>query len=130
MYAVGVLQELLGADADQHVLGLRVVPAAVVDVVRHDEGDVKVAGELYQLGGDRFLILKPVVLQLDVVVVLAEQLLVLAGCLVGTLLVSEEEGLGYLALYAGGQADEPLVVSLQKLPVDAGLVVHPLGKGD
>ena len=130
MHAVGVFQELLGSDADEDILCFRVVLPAVVDVVRHDEGDVKVVGKLDELGGDCLLVFKPVVLQLDVVVVLAEQLFVLAGSFVGTFFVAEEEGLGHLALYAGGKADESLVVALEQFPVNAGLVVHAFGKGD
>ena len=87
------------------------------------------AGDLDGHRGAAVLDVQPVVLEFDVEVV-AERLGVPPGQLLGRLAVVLQDVLVELAGQAAAQADQPLRVGGQHLPVDAGAVVEALQEGD
>ena len=81
------------------------------------------AGDLDQVAVGLDLVGDAVVLQLDVEVVGAEDVLEAAGGPGGGLDVVPEEGLAHHAAQAAGGGDDALFVALEQLPVTAGLYV-------
>lgn len=94
-------------DADQHALHPGVRPLDVVGVVGGDEADARLLGEPQQVGQN--LLLKPdaVVLDLDVIVSLAEDVLVPERRLLRAVVIPRGEHPGDLPREAGRQTDEP-----------------------
>ncbi|MNS22864.1 hypothetical protein D3C72_546690 [compost metagenome] len=128
---LGVREQLAGLDAHERVVGLRVLEAGVVGVVRRHVLDAQVLGHLQEdlvddlLGLAAVLVDQVVVLELQVEVV-AFQLLEPAGALVGRLDVAAEDVLGDLRAQAAREEDDALGVLLEDLVVHAGLVVIAL----
>ena len=120
---VGLVEQILKADAAKRVLRLRVFLFHIVNVVGDDHRYVQVARHFYQALGDDFLLGDSVVLQFDVKMVGAKKFLVLASDLVGLFRPAGEKVLGNLALDAGRKANEAFVPFLEHLKVDAGLSV-------
>ena len=112
-----------GLHAQQGVVGNRVLAPAVVAVVGGEQRGADGAGDLDEsrvgavLGGDA------VVLDLDEEVLLAEDVLQAPGKARGQVEVLGQERLGDDAAETSGRGDEAVVVVLEQLPVDAGLVV-------
>ena len=104
-------------------MGLRLRLVDVVEVVRHDEREARVAGEPEELRVEGRLLGETVVLQLEEEAALPEDVAVLAGQAAGQLDVVGLEGLRDLAAQAGGKPDQPLGVARQVLAVDPRLVV-------
>ena len=127
--AVGVVHRLAHLDAHEGVLHLRVLPAEVVGVVGHHQGDAGLLVDADKPLVDHRVVGQVVVLQLQVVAVLPEQLPHLQGGGLGPLVVARQDQPGHLPGLAGRQGDEPRRVLPQQLLVDAGLDVKPLGEG-
>ncbi len=130
--AVGRVEVGAGAHAEQHVVGLVLVLAHVVQVVGDDERGARLGRQAQQLGVQGALLRQAVVLQLQVEAVRAEDVAVLAGDPAGEVPVVHLERLGDLAAQAGGHADDALAVPGQELTVEARLVVVAVevGRGD
>ena len=101
----------------------------VVDVVRGHQRDARLPGDAST--SSRFttrLLGDAVVLQLEVEAVRAEELAVVQRArLRASAVLPVEDGRGDVAGQAGAQGDEPLVVALEELVVDARLVVEAFG---
>ena len=123
---VRVLQRVAGLDAEQRLVGARVLVQEVVDVAGGDERQAGRLGELRELRVDPLLRIEAGVLDLDVGRVTAEDLdepVEIAGRVLRPVLL---ERLRDAARKAPGEDDEPLRVPLEQLPVDARLVVVAL----
>ena len=107
-------------------MGARVLGAEVVDVARRDRRQAALAGERDELGHDPRLHVEVRVLELDVDLVAAEDLLepVELGLGVGGAALLER--LADAAGEAAGERDQSRAVGLEELPVDARLVVVAL----
>ena len=104
---------------------LGIVLTRVMRVVGGDQWD---PGALRQPGKtliDPALLFQAVVLDLQEIIV-AEHLLVLAGRLLGSRLVTLQQAAGDFAAKAAGQRDQPFGVLGEQRLVDPGLVVIPL----
>ena len=124
-HAVGLLEGLAGLDAQQHVLrGVGFLD--IVRVVGEREGDAGVTVEADELARGALLLLDAVILDLEIEVLLAEGLPQHEGALFGALVFVVDQRLRDLAREAAGQADQPLGVLGEELPVDAGPDVKAL----
>lgn len=116
--AVRVGEVLAGLDAQQGVVGGRLVRVRVVRVVRHQGRDAELLADLQEAVADPALDLDAVVHQLQEVPVLAEDVLVLGGRLQGLVELAEAQPGLELSGGAAGGGDEPLG------PLGDGLLVH------
>ena len=123
---VRVLQRVAGLDAEQRLVGARVLVPEVVDVARRDGRELGRPCQLDELRQDPLLHLEVRVLQLDVDVVAAEHLRepVELGARVRDAVLLER--LADAAREAAGERDHAGRVPLEELPVDARLVVVAL----
>ena len=126
---VGVTPHGARLHAQQGVVRIGVRPPAVVAVVRRDERRPERPGDRHELRVRPPLGGEPVVLQLDEHVLPPEDVLQPPGERSALCLVAAEEGLQDDAAEASRRRDEALVVALEQLPVDAGLVVVALQVG-
>ena len=124
--AVDVGEQRPGLDAQQRVVRLGVGAVGVVAVVRCQQGRADLRGDLDELGVGPGLLGQAVVLELDEEVVLAEDLLEPTCPLERLGLVAGQQGLEDHAAQAARGGDQALVVGLEQLPVDPGLVVVAL----
>ena len=124
--AVRVLERVAGLDAEERLVRVRVLGRQVVDVAGGDERQLRLGGELDELGVDALLDVEAGVLQLDVGGVAAEHLRepVEVGARVGGPVLLER--LADAAREAAGERDQPRRVRLEQLPVDARLRVVAL----
>ena len=127
-HPVLVGEGLPGVEAEEDLLGQGVLGLDVVDVVRGHERDAELAGDLAEG-------LVALLLALDVVPhdlqeeVLAEQGFVPVRGRHGLLAVPGPEVPVRLSRKAPGERDETLVVLLEQIPVDPGVVVEALHVG-
>ena len=117
--AVRVGEVLAGLDAQQRVVGGRLVRVRVVRVVGDQRRDAELLADLQQAVADPALDLDAVVHQLQEVAVLAEDVLVLGGRLQRLVELAEAQPGLQLAGRAAGGGDQPLG------PLGDGLLVHP-----
>ncbi len=110
-------------------MGQVVVAVGVVAVVGGQDGRPDAPGDLDQLGVGLVLGRQTVILQLDEEVVPPEDVLQAPGLGQRPGLVTPHERLEHVAPEAAGGGDEAVVVALQQLPVQAGLVVVALQEG-
>ena len=118
-----------GLHAEQHLVGGRVRPVGVVQVVGGHQRQVQVLRDPQQVGTDPALDGEPVVHQLDEVVLGPEQVLELRRAGAGVVVAAEPEVGLHLTGGAAGGGDQSLGVGLQQLPVHPGLVEVPLERG-
>ena len=118
----------LGLDAQQHVLGLSVLLVRIMDIVGDHGLDAQFVGQPFQLGQDVHLLPNPVVLKLDIEI-LSKHALQTPGQLIGFLIPIMQQMLWDVPCKACRQADEPLVMLLQQIIVDARLIVEPVNEG-
>ena len=136
----GIPDRPVRADAETQIVGVRVPGGGIVRVVRAHEGNPGLPGNLEHPGANPLLqIGKPgsfgsgparrgVIHDLEVVVVLAEDLLVAAGPLDG--IAAGDHLAGHDPLRTCRKGDQPLVMFRQELEVHPRLEVEPLGVGD
>ena len=107
-------------------MGVGVLPAQVVGVVRGDGQGSGLRGQLRQTRQDGLLVRKPVVHQLDEEPVPPDQVVVEAHDLPGSALVSRQHPLGDFAPEACRSYGEPPAVPGEDFPVYSGLEVEAL----
>jgi len=139
--AGGVVDGRPRLDAEEDVVGVVLVAAGVVGVVRREEGGADAPGDLDEVGEDPALGGDAVVLDLDEEVVLPEDVLVFPGRLEGGVEVPDRalvallaggvggEVLGDLPAEAPGRGDDAACVAGEELLVHPGLVVVPVEEG-
>ncbi len=116
-------------DAEQDVMRLGLVLADVMEVVGHDQRQASLRGETQELLVEPALVRHPVVLELEVEPVLAEDLAVLPGEVARQLPVLDLERLGDLPGQARRQPDQTLAVASEVLTIDPRLVVVAVDVG-
>ena len=124
--AVRVRDQRAGADAQQGVVHLGVVVVHVVQVVRRQQRRRQLLRDREQLRVRAHLFRYAVVLELDEEVLPAEDALQSSGQFEGLGVVVAQERLEDDAAETARGRDEPRVVALEQVPVEAGLVVVPL----
>ena len=97
-------------------------------VVGGCHGDACFPRKLDELRQNDVVLFQSVILQLNVIVALAEQVAVPQRAGFGTLIVACQNGLRDLTGQTGRQADQSLVILFQQLLIDAGLGVKALHK--
>ena len=102
LQAAGRVEVGGGADAEQHVVGLVLGPANVVEVVGDDQREVQLGGETEQLLVEPPLLGQAVVLQLEEEPVFSEDLRVAARDRAREVPVLDLQGARDLAVEAGG----------------------------
>ena len=127
--AVGLADERVGLDAQEHVVRFCVGPACVVRVVGEEERCTGLLGEGEELWRDLLLLGDPVLHHLDEEVVGPEHVAVAPGRLVRRLLLVGQQQLRDQAAEASRCGDEAFRVVGQQLVVDARLVVEALEEG-
>ena len=125
--ALGVFELLARPDAEQHVVGVGVVLQQVVGVVRGHEGQARALPHARERAVHPPLLLEPVLHHLEEEPALVEDLAELAHHPQRLGLVAVAQRHPELAGEAAGEADDPPVVLLQELLVDARTVVEALG---
>ena len=128
LHLIRILNGLAGLDAQQDALHLGILPAQIVGVVGGCHGDACFPRKLDELRQNDVVLFQAMILQLNVIVPLAEQVAVPQGAGFGTLIVACQNGLRDLTGQTGRQADQSLVILLQQLLIDAGLGVKALHK--
>ena len=127
--AVGVGEQRTGLHAQQGIVRDGVLAVGVVAVVGGEQRGVDAAGDLDELRVGALLVRDPVVLQLDEEVVPAEDVLQPSGPPLGLRHVAGQQRLEDHPSQASGRRDQAVVVALEELPVDPGLVVVALEVG-
>ena len=115
----------VGLDTQEDVLAGGVFLVDIVKVVGGHQPDVVLFGQTVEFLADGGFFRKPVVLDLQEIVVPAENVQVFQHGLFGGFQFSPEDVTGHFPGDAGGQADEPLAVLAEHVLVDPGLVVEP-----
>ena len=128
-HAVLVVHGFSGLDAQQHVVALGVLLPEIVGVIGADQGNARLLVQAQQAPVHRGLLGNAVVLQLQIEVVPAQDLLHGQGVFPGPLIVAADQAAGNFTGQAGGQADKALRMPAQQVQVDAGLDIEPVHKG-
>src|SRR5213079_2359980 len=123
---VRVLERVAGLDAEERLVGARVVGEQVVDVAGRDGRDARARGELDELRDELLLHRQVRVLELDVDRVAPEDLREPVELGRGVLRPSLFQRLAHSSGEAAAERDDTLRVPLEELPVDARLVVVAL----
>ena len=123
-----VVDRLAGVDAEQDVVRGGVVAGQIVGVAGRDQRAGPSAGRCRSPLRAFLLDPDPVVLDLDVEVLLAEDLLIPGAEPLGLGRLAVEDVVGKLGRGAARQADQPLGVPLEDLLVDPRLVVEAFQK--
>ena len=127
---VRVVEILSRADGEQHVVGLGVVLAEIVRVVRRHHGHPQLGGQPEHALGDELLLGDAVALDLQPEAVRPEQVGEIPGARLRRLVVSLPQVQGDLARQARGERDQPVLVPLQHFTVDARPAVIALEEAD
>ena len=128
-HPVGLLDHRAGADAQQRVMGLALLPVDVVEVVGRDQRQAHLGAEAEQLLVEPVLVGDLVVLELEEEAVRAQDVRVRARDTPRGLPVVHLQRAGDLAVEARGQADQPRAVLGEVVAVDARLVVVAVDVG-
>ena len=126
--AARVVDGAAGLDAEQHLVGVGFLPIEVVAVVGGHQLDAQLPGEFDHAAVGHGLLGDAVFLEFQVEAV-AEDLLQLHRPFARARRVLVGEAPGDLAVQAGGEDDQPLLVGVQGVQVDARPVVEPPGLG-
>ena len=122
----GIGQRRAGADAQQRIVRCVVFRMCVVRVIGRDDRQIEVPPKAHQPVADPGLDVESVVHQFEEEVVLAEDVLKLAGRGERVLVVADAKPRLDLARRATRRADEPLCVAMEKFSVGARFVVEAL----
>ena len=125
-HAVGIVDCLSHLDAEQDVVELAVLAVHVVQVVRRHEADAVFLRERDEPLVRLALLRQAMVLDLEEIVLLAEDRKIFAHDGIRALRLVRDERAWHLARHARRKADEPLVVLPEQIVIDAGLVVEAL----
>ena len=121
---VGIVDRLAGLNADHHVLRVRVVLAQVVAVIGGHQRKAKVLFQLQQVRLDALLFRQPLVLDLEIEVSFAEDVVVTGGSFARGIILPFCQPLGNLTLQARGKSDQALRMLGEKFLADARLVIE------
>ncbi len=108
-----------------------VLAVHIMKVIRRNEADIVFMREFHEVGIGLALFRQAVVLNFEEEIIPAKDIEILPHEGIGALCIVLQDGARNLTGDAGRQADEALVIFLQKFLIDARLVVHAfnIGKG-
>jgi hypothetical protein len=127
LHAAGIGDGFPGTDAEQHVVGGSVFLFEVVRVVGCDDREGKLARDLHETLVDDAFLGHPVAHYFDVEAI-AEDVDVGFSVLERRRVVVLEQGRGDQAGHAAREHDQPVVVLLEQIEIDPGLVIVALQK--
>ena len=127
LHPVRIVHGLARLDAHEHVLAVGVLFIYIMRIVGEHQRDAGVPGETAQAHGGFPLLGDAVVLDLQIEV-LPEQLPQLQGLGLRVLIFVVDQPPGDIPRQASGQADQPLAVGVEQLPVDPGTDVEAVGE--
>ena len=125
-HPVGVVHSLAHLNAHQHVLGGGILPAQIMGVVRHHQGQLQLPGQPHQQRVYLGLLGNSVVLKLQIEMLQSENPAVLQGNFLRALIVVDFQPSGNGPGQTGGQGNQPLGMLPQQLQVDTGPVIKSL----
>ncbi len=128
--ALRIVEVASRLEAEEHFVGLDVRLVEIVDVVRRDERDPRLAGELDQPLFRLDLVLDPVVLELEIEAVLSEEVPQTLRLLPRRLVPFVDDRLRDVAAQTRAQRDETAAVRRERIHVDPRFVVEPLQVAD
>ena len=130
LHAVGIAERLSGLNAEQNFVGVGVFGTQVVAVVGGNQGNSRLPRQPNQIRIDLFVLLKPLVLNFDKEVSLAENLLQVIGRLLRPLVAVFEKRRGHLAAQASGKSNQAFRMLVQDVFVDPRFVIEafPIGQ--
>ena len=128
-HAVLVRQQFARLDAQQHIVGFRILTAQVVGIVGADQRQARLLVEAQQVLVHLCLLGDAMVLQLQIEAVGAEDLRHLQRVGLGIFILAVAQALGDLARKARRQGNKAAAVLFQQLHIDAGLDVKTLCPG-
>ena len=124
--AAGVVEAVAGLQAEQHVVGLRVLTVDVVEVVGGAEPELELGSQVLERQIDLLLPGDPVPLDLEQVALGAKDIAIGRDRLAGAFQVATGDLGGDFPAQAAGERDHTFGVLGQDLAVDARLVVEAL----
>ena len=132
-HASGIVDGLVGLNADQNVVDVRIGALDVMNIVGDDQPEIILTGEFYQSGDDDLLIFEPMILYLEKKIVATEDVNVLPNDGVGAAEVVEpvgvENGAGDFSADACRQRNQAAMILAKKFLVNPRLVVEAFGVG-
>ena len=128
--ALGVVQIAAGADGEQHIVRLGILPPEIVRVVGGDHADAELLAQAQHPLGDQPFLRDPVLLDLEPEPVRSEGPAEPLRAPPGLLEPSLPEMERHLSREARGQADDPLGVGREHFPVDPGAAIESLDEAD
>jgi len=121
-HAGGILEILARLQTEQDIVGFGMPFFQIVDIVGGDHLDIHLPGDGKDGVADGLFFGDAVVLDFEVEI-LAEDVAIFGDGRTAALLVLAQQPLADLALEAGAEGDQPLVMFAQQGAVDAGLVI-------
>ena len=128
LHFIGIIDGFTGLDAQQDLLHFGIFFLNVVAVVGGNQRNAGFLAQANQLRQYNRIFLQAVILQLKIVISLPKQIIEPKRRAFGALVVIGQQGLRHLTRQTGRKADQPLVILLQQLFVDAGLGIKALQK--
>ena len=125
-HPVLIVQRLAGLDAQQHIVGLRVLLAEIVGIIGADHGNPGFLMDFQNRLVYQLLIPDTVVLKLQIKVLRAKQLRHLKGVCLGVIIFAVAETAGNLTCQTGGQSDQALGMLPQQPLIDSRLDIKAL----
>jgi len=125
-HAVLVFEGFAGLDTQQDFVRLRIFTVYVVAVIRGDKRDGKFAAQFNERLIDDGLFRQAIFHDFKEKILGSEDLPVFSGRLPGGILVSPQEKTGNFAMQTSAQTDQSLMMLLQNLFINPGLIVESL----
>ncbi|KFM93090.1 hypothetical protein DJ90_2785 [Paenibacillus macerans] len=126
---VFVVDRFAGADANEHILNLGVLPVQVMHIVGGRQFDPRLLRQLNKLEVYLFLLRQTVILQLQIKIS-AKRRLIAQRRFFRFLVRSAQQMMRHLSAQTGAQADQPFPMPLQRLPIDPRFVVEAFQMAD
>ena len=127
-HPVRVVYILVSLDAEQHILGGRILPFHVMDIVGDNQLHAVFFRKDMQLPVDGPFFFQIVVLHFQKEIVFAENINIFPQRSFRPVQIPLQNHLRNFSLYAGRQADDTLAVFAQDILIDSGLAVKAVNK--
>ena len=127
-HAVGIAHALASLHAQEDLMGMGVVRHEIMAIIGGNQGNAGFTADLDQLRVDQGLLGDAIMLQLEVEIAPAEQLIVGLGQLDSPCAIVLHQGTGYFAAEAGREGDQSRRVLAQQVMVNARAVVKAINK--
>lgn len=128
-HAVWIIHRLPHLNAQKHIMELAVFPVDVVTIIGRCQTDAILLRQFNQPGIRLAFLRKPMILNLQIKMILAENRQILLHQCLGFFFIILKDSARYLSCNAGGQTDDPFMILAQQFFIDTGLIIHPLNIG-